>query len=204
MAKPEPKQATPPKPFTAAAVVPDGEGWSLVLTTITGSSGAGVHPKASTHHPARANNVFAYSILGHRHEAEVLASWRAWTGQPDAQVRLMVHGGPFVRGIYATLHVRLPVPHPALAKGALALYREAYAGRPFVQVLDRAPDLTQAVGTNYAFMHAALSADGRELQVIVAEDNLVKGAGGQAIQAMNLALGLAETAGLEAVGVHPC
>jgi N-acetyl-gamma-glutamyl-phosphate reductase common form len=175
-----------------------------VIFAVTGSSGAGVHPKASTHHPARGNNVFAYSILGHRHDAEVLSSWRAWTGRPDAQARLMVHGGPFVRGIYATLHARLAAPHPALAKGILPLYREAYGGRPFVRVMDRAPDLTQAVGTNYAFIHAAMSDDGRELQVIVAEDNLVKGAGGQAIQAMNLALGLAETAGLEAVGVYPC
>jgi len=174
------------------------------IFAITGSSGAGVHPRPTTHHPARASNVFAYSVMGHRHEAEVLSSWRAWTGRADAHARLMVHGGPFVRGIYVTLHARLAAPHPALAKGALPLYRAAYAGRPFVRVLDQAPDLTQAVGTNYAFLHAALSEDGRELQVIVAEDNLVKGAGGQAIQAMNLALGLDETAGLRSVGFHPC
>ena len=175
-----------------------------VIFAITGSSGAGVHPKPSTHHPARANNVFAYSILGHRHAEDVLSSWREWTGRHDAHTRIMVHGGPFVRGIYVTLHARFAAPHPALARGALALYRDAYAGRPFVRVMDRAPDLTQAVGTNYVFLHAALSDDGRELQVMVAEDNLVKGAGGQAIQAMNLALGLDETAGLTAVGIHPC
>jgi N-acetyl-gamma-glutamyl-phosphate reductase len=174
------------------------------IFAITGSSGAGVHPKPTTHHPARANNVFAYSVLGHRHEAEVLSSWRAWTGNDGAEARMMVHGGPFVRGIYATLHARLAQPSPALATGALALYRAAYAGRPFVRVLDRAPDLTLAVGNNYAFIHAALSDDGRELQVMVAEDNLIKGAGGQAIQAMNLALGLDETAGLAAVGISPC
>lgn len=174
------------------------------LFAITGSSGAGVHPRPTTHHPARANNVFAYSVLGHRHEAEVLAGWRAWTGREDAHARLMVHGGPFVRGIYLTMHVRLSDANPALASGAAALYRDAYAGRPFVRVMDRAPDLTQAVGTNYAFIHAAMTEDARELQVIVAEDNLVKGAGGQAIQAMNIALGLEETAGLAAVGIHPC
>ncbi|HET7110364.1 MAG TPA: Asd/ArgC dimerization domain-containing protein, partial [Gemmatimonadales bacterium] len=174
------------------------------LFAITGSSGAGVHPRPTTHHPARASNVFAYSVLGHRHEAEVLANWRAWTGREHAHARLMVHGGPFVRGIYLTMHVRLSEPNPALADGAAALYRNAYAGRPFVRIMDRAPDLTQAVGTNYAFIHAAMSEDARELQVIVAEDNLVKGAGGQAIQAMNIALGLEETAGLEAVGIHPC
>ena len=46
-----------------------------------GSSGAGVQPKPTTHHPARAHNVFAYSVLGHRHEAEVLQRWREWTGR---------------------------------------------------------------------------------------------------------------------------
>lgn len=175
-----------------------------VLFGITGSSGAGVHPRPTTHHPARANNVFAYSVLGHRHEAEVLSSWREWTGNADAEARLMVHSGPWVRGIYLTLHARFSERPPQMADGATAFYRGAYADRRFVRVLERAPELTHAVGSNYALIHAAISEDGRELQVMVAEDNLVKGAGGQAIQAMNLALGFDESAGLTAVGVFPC
>ena len=175
-----------------------------VLFGITGSSGAGVSPRPSTHHPARANNVFAYSVLGHRHEAEVLSSWREWTGNADAQARLMVHSGPWVRGIYLTLHARFSERPSTMAHGATAFYRDAYADRRFVRVLDRAPELTHAVGSNYVLIHAALSDDGRELQVMVAEDNLVKGAGGQAIQAMNLALGFDEAAGLTAVGIFPC
>jgi N-acetyl-gamma-glutamyl-phosphate reductase len=83
-------------------------------------------------------------------------------------------------------------------------YREAYAGRPFIRLLDTPPELIHAVGTNHAFIHAIESADGGELQVSVAIDNLVKGAGGQAIQAMNLALGIDECAGLTAVAVFPC
>jgi N-acetyl-gamma-glutamylphosphate reductase len=71
-------------------------------------------------------------------------------------------------------------------------------------VLDAPPELTHAIGTNYALLHAVESADGREVQVMVAIDNLVKGAGGQAIQAMNLALGLEETAGLRGGGMFPC
>ena len=51
------------------------------LFAITGSSGAGVQPRPTTHHPARAHNVFAYSVLGHRHEAEVIQSWREWIGR---------------------------------------------------------------------------------------------------------------------------
>lgn len=178
------------------------------LFAVTGSSGAGVQPRPTTHHPMRAHNLFAYSVLGHRHEAEVLQSWRQWVGRPDATARLLTHSGPFVRGIYLTLHARLPGSAMITAgdpgASAAAWYREAYAGRPFVRVLDAPPELTHAVGTNYALLHAAASEDGAELQVTVAIDNLVKGAGGQAIQAMNLALGIDEQAGLRGGGMFPC
>ncbi len=178
------------------------------LFAITGSSGAGIQPKPTTHHPMRAHNVFAYSVLGHRHEAEVLQSWREWIGRPDAHARLMTHSGPFVRGIYLTLHAYLPRAAAVSAgdpgTAASTWFREAYAGRPFVRVLDAPPELTHAVGTNYALVHAAESDDGSEVQVTVAMDNLVKGAGGQAIQAMNLALGIEETAGLLGGGMFPC
>jgi N-acetyl-gamma-glutamyl-phosphate reductase len=178
------------------------------LFAITGSSGAGVQPRATTHHPMRAHNVFAYSVLGHRHEAEVLAAWREWVGRPDAAVRLMTHSGPFVRGIYLTLHAFVPAGM-AIRGGepgatVAGWFREAYEGRPFVRVLDAPPELTHAVGTNYALIHAVESESGEEVQVTVALDNLVKGAGGQAIQAMNLALGLDERAGLTAAGIYPC
>jgi N-acetyl-gamma-glutamyl-phosphate reductase len=177
------------------------------LFAITGSSGAGSRPRETTHHPARAHNLFAYSVLSHRHEAEILQHWREWVGRADAEARLLVHAGPFVRGIYLTLHAFLP---SALAiegePGSVAKrwFREAYAGRPFVRVLDAPPELNHAVGTNYALLHASATGDGRELQVSVAIDNLVKGAGGQAIQAMNLALGIDECAGLTATGIFPC
>ena len=178
------------------------------LFAVTGSSGAGVQPRATTHHPMRAHNLFAYSVLGHRHEAEVLQGWREWVGRPDATARLMTHSGPFVRGIYLTLHAFLPGERMAdggsPGETAGEWYRDAYRGRPFVRVLDTPPELTHAVGGNYALLHAVESPDGGEVQVMVALDNLVKGAGGQAIQAMNLALGIEETAGLRGVGVFPC
>jgi LysW-gamma-L-alpha-aminoadipyl-6-phosphate/LysW-L-glutamyl-5-phosphate reductase len=175
------------------------------LFAVTGSSGSGGRPKQTTHHPTRANNLFAYSVLGHRHEAEVLQSWRSWSGRSDATARLMAHSGPFVRGIYLTLHAFLPDGATHLFDGQVATwYREAYARRPFVRMLETAPELTHAVGTNYALMHAAQTPDGRELQVSVAIDNLIKGAGGQAIQAMNLALGVDECAGLISTGIFPC
>jgi LysW-gamma-L-alpha-aminoadipyl-6-phosphate/LysW-L-glutamyl-5-phosphate reductase len=174
------------------------------LFAVTGSSGAGVQPRPTTHHPMRAHNLFAYSVLGHRHEAEVLQSWREWVGRSDATVRLMTHSGPFVRGIYLTLHARLPRERAIDGATAAGWFREAYTGRPFVRLLDVPPELTHAVGTNYALINAAASDDGTELQVMIAIDNLVKGAAGQAIQAMNLALGIDEEAGLRGGGMFPC
>ena len=129
------------------------------LFAVTGSSGAGVQPKATTHHPTRAHNVFAYSVLGHRHEAEMLEHWRDWVGRPDATVRLMTHSGPFVRGIYLTLHAFVPKGMAIAAVSRAPWPRTGSArrtqGRPFVRVLDTPPELTHAVGTNYALIHAA-------------------------------------------------
>ena len=176
---------------------------SPALFGVTGSSGSGVHPKPTTHHPARAHNLFAYSVLSHRHEAEILQRWRGWTGRRDARARLMTHSGPFVRGIHLTMHAELGAPgptHPDL----VGLFRKAYDGRPFVRIIDQPPELTHVVGTNYALIHVAQSSDGREAQVMIVIDNLVKGAGGQAVQAMNLALGLPEAAGLGFGGIFPC
>jgi len=178
------------------------------LFGVTGSSGAGGQPKPTTHHPSRAHNLFAYAALGHRHEAEVLPNWRHWTGRADATARLMAHSGPFVRGIYLTLHAFLPPaagsPTGASGGSVAQWFRDAYGGRPFVRLLDTPPELTHAVGTNYALIHATETPDGREVQVSVAIDNLVKGAGGQAVQSMNLALELNECAGLTAAPAFPC
>lgn len=172
------------------------------LFAVTGSSGAGTHGRDTTHHPTRAHNLFAYSVLGHRHDAEILASWRAWTGRGDASARLLAHSGPLVRGIYLTLHATLPQPIPA---GTVErAFAAAYADRPLVRLMKEPPQLTHAVGGCLALAHAAQSADGTEVQVMIAIDNLLKGAAGQAVQAMNLALGLPETTGLRGGGAFPC
>lgn len=169
------------------------------LYAITGSSGAGASLKATTHHPARAHNVFAYSVLGHRHDAEITEQWQRWTGRTGTAPRLVAHAGPFVRGIYLTLHTRVED-----AGAVAASYASTYAGRPFIRVRPAPPELTHAVGTNDALLHASATEDGTELQVSVAIDNLVKGAAGQALQAMNLAKGFEETTGLRYTGIYPC
>jgi len=166
---------------------------------VTGSTGAGIRPRRTTHHPVRANSFFAYATDGHRHEIEVGEQLARWSGG-EPEIRLLTHSAPLVRGIHATAHVRL---RDALAD-PLALLRRTWAGRPFVRVLPGPPELAAVVGTNFAHLHAAPRAAGHEVVVHAAIDNLVKGTAGQAIQAMNLALGLDETAGLEFPGLYPC
>jgi N-acetyl-gamma-glutamyl-phosphate reductase common form len=169
-----------------------------VLFAVTGSSGAGAKLKDTTHHPLRAHDLFAYASLGHRHEGEIEEQWRRWTAREEAP-RLAAHAGPFVRGIYLTLHARTP-----LAAEAAATYREAYGRRRFVRVLDEPPHLAGVLGTNRADLHVAADAATGEIQVSVAIDNLIKGAAGQAIQAVNLSAGLDEGAGLPVAGAYPC
>jgi len=171
-----------------------------VVFAVTGSTGAGAVAKQTTHHPARANNFFAYAVGGHRHEAEVAEQLAAAGASPEAcGVQLLTHSAPLVRGIYATAHLRLthPLDDPA------AFFQEAWAGRPFVRVVDAPPQVEAVAGTNFAHVHAVTRSGGREALVHVAIDNLVKGTAGQAIQAMNLSIGLDEALGLGFPGLYP-
>ena len=163
----------------------------------SGAGGAGTARRVTTHHPLRDGNLFAYSVGGHRHEGEVLASWRAWGG--EGEPRLMTHAGPFVRGIHLTLHARFSRPDDVAAR-----FAGAYAERPCVVLVDEPPQVKHAAGTNLALIHVAQGRSRDEVQVMVAIDNLVKGAAGQAVQCFNLSLGLPETAGLDGPGFSPC
>jgi N-acetyl-gamma-glutamyl-phosphate reductase len=170
-----------------------------VVFAVTGSSGAGQSPKPTTHHPMRANNMFAYQVMNHRHEGEVVEQWRHWRGDSSAKVRLMTHSGPWVRGIHVTLHAHLAAGAPSVDA-----VTARFAQRPFVRFTAEPPQLVHVVGSNLALLHATMADDGSEIQVTCVVDNLIKGAGGQAIQGMNLALGLPETAGLLNPGPSPC
>jgi N-acetyl-gamma-glutamyl-phosphate reductase common form len=168
----------------------------LSVVAVTGSTGAGRTPTATTHHPARRSNVFAYSPLRHRHEPEMRALAAAASGV-EAEIHFVPQSGPFARGIYATLQARLAQPMAAgEVREALAGF---YAAAPFVDVLAEPPRLQDVVGTNRARLSVA--ADGDHLVVFSAIDNLVKGAAGGAIQWMNRLLGFPETAGLMVPGV---
>ena len=125
------------------------------LFAVTGSSGAGVQPKPTTHHPMRAHNLFAYSVLGHRHEAEVLRAVARVDrpagrhGAADDPLRARSCGASTSR-----CTPRWPTAVAPAAAIGRRWYRGAYAGRPFVRVLDAPPELTHAVGTNDALLHA--------------------------------------------------
>ena len=168
----------------------------LSVVAITGSTGAGRTPGATTHHPARRSNVFAYNPLKHRHEPEMRALATAASGV-DAEIHFVPQGGPFARGIYATIQARLAKAATAdEVRHALAGF---YAGSPFIDVLADPPRLQDVVGMNRARLSVA--ADGDHLVVFSALDNLVKGAAGGAIQWMNRLLGFPETAGLMVPGL---
>ena len=163
---------------------------------ITGSTGAGRTPIATTHHPERHSNLFAYNPLQHRHAPEVVQICRELTGvAPD--LHFVPHSGPFARGIHMTLQGQLaPAADRPTSCGRPS--RSFYAGQEFVRVVDGTPRVKDVAGSNYCHIGVATSGDGRSFVVLVAIDNLVKGAAGGAVQWMNRLLGLPESAGLTA------
>jgi N-acetyl-gamma-glutamyl-phosphate reductase len=161
------------------------------VVAVTGSTGAGRTPTATTHHPARRSNLFAYKPLAHRHAPEMRALAAAAAGV-EPEVHFVPQAGPFARGIYATLQARLARPLPAAE--VTAALANSYSGAPFVDVLEEPPRLQDVVGTNRCRLAVAVEDD--HLAVFAALDNLVKGAAGGGVQWMNRLLGFPETAGL--------
>jgi len=171
---------------------------------ITGSSGSGVVPSAGTHHPVRAVNLKSYKVLEHQHTPEVNQAL-AQAGARDFQLHFVPVSAPLSRGILATSFVE--VDAALTEEGIAALFAAAYDGEPFVRFMrDRLPEVAAVSGSNYAEVGFTMgAADGatRTLAITSATDNLIKGGAGQAIQNMNLMLGLAETASLEDPGPWP-
>jgi N-acetyl-gamma-glutamyl-phosphate reductase common form len=171
----------------------------LHVVAVTGSTGAGRTPSASTHHPARRSNLFAYNPLHHRHEPEMraLAAAAGGAAAADVEIHFVPQAGPFARGIYATLQARLRQP---LAAGEVAAALAGfYAAAPFVDVLPEPPRLQDVVGTNRCRL--AVATRGDRLVAFSAIDNLVKGAAGGAVQWLNAMLDLPATTGLNQPGL---
>ena len=168
-------------------------GATIAATAASGVTGAGASPKKELMFAEVADNYRAYGVgNAHRHVAE-LQAMVARHGA-DADLVFTPHLLPVARGILATTIV--PTAEPI--RDPIALWREDYAGEPFVEVSDEPPALRDVVGRNVArvYVTAAANAKRPALIVISAIDNLLKGAGGQAVQNANLMLGLDERAGL--------
>ncbi|MEM0961590.1 MAG: N-acetyl-gamma-glutamyl-phosphate reductase [Bacteroidota bacterium] len=156
------------------------------VTALTGASGSGARPSATTHFPRRDGNVRAYKVLAHRHLAEV----RETLG-PDAAVHFVPVSGPWTRGIWGTAQVAADAP----LADVTAAFETAYQGRPCVRLSPGAlPELLPTTGTPFCDI-GWVERDGH-LVVGFALDNLLKGAASQAVQNLNLALGWPEALGL--------
>jgi len=171
---------------------------------ITGSSGSGVAPSAGTHHPVRAGNLRTYKPLEHQHVPEIVETLET-AGARDLALRFVPVSAPLARGILATSFLELP---EEWTQDRLdRLYRDAYGEEPFVRVpRRRLPEVAAVSGSNFAEVGVAAgpAREGRRtVTAFAATDNLVKGGAGQAIQNMNLMLGLEETRSLEDPGPWP-
>ena len=162
----------------------------VAVNAITGSTGAGQKPGATTHFSWRNNNLSIYKAFTHQHLAEIRQSLSQVQGYLDASIDFIPYRGDFARGIFCTAVIKTKAP----AEDIVEAYKDFYRDAAFTHYSDKAIDLKQVVNTNKALVHV----DCFEGKVLVtsAIDNLLKGAVGQAVQNMNLMFGIDEHAGL--------
>lgn len=187
-------------PALKAGLAADGV---LISDGISGVSGAGATPRADLHFPEANESVRAYKVLGHDHLAEIRLAAAAVEGKlagSPRPVRFTPHLAPYNRGLLATVY--LPLKPGVTAEQAKAAYASAYARTPFVHLVAEA-DTAAVRGSNRADVAVDVDAEAHLLVARCAIDNLVKGGSGNAVQNMNMALGLEPTLGLSAVGGGP-
>ena len=189
--------------FTTATVLACAPAQALGLSrphfrvaAVTGATGSGRKPSATTHYPDRHGSLKGYSPLAHRHAPE-MEMLLGRLGSVAPEVSFVPHSGPWSRGIHATVHLDLvqPMTREELAAAYLDFYREA----PFVSVGIEPPRLKDVVATNRC--HLGVAAEGDRAVVFSVIDNLTKGAAGGALHWMNRLCGCEETAGLRLPGV---
>jgi N-acetyl-gamma-glutamyl-phosphate reductase len=178
------------RPLIDAQVVDRGRG--IICDAKSGVSGAGRKPSLKTSFCEVAGNFSAYGILDHRHVPEVLQN----SGLGERELTFTAHLLPIERGILETIYVRTQRVEKAV--DLLAIYEEFYADEPFVRLYapGKVPDLRAVEYTNFCDIGFVFDPESQRVIIVVAEDNLVKGAAGQAIQNMNLLLGYPETEAL--------
>lgn len=162
----------------------------VAVNAITGSTGAGQKPGATTHFSWRNNNMSIYKAFTHQHVPEIRQSLRQVQGYLDAAIDFIPYRGDFARGIFATEVVRTDKPIEEIVEG----YKEFYKDAAFTHYVDKSIDMKQVVNTNKALVHC--DKFGNKLLVTSCIDNLLKGAVGQAVQNMNIMFGIDEKSGL--------
>lgn len=186
--------------LAAGLVEPD-----VVITAVTGTSGAGKALKPHLLGAEVMGSLSAYGVGGaHRHTPEIVQNLSGACGRP-VSVSFTPVLAPLPRGILASCSAPLTGAETGAAAAAREAYEKAYAGEPFVRLLPEGswPATSSTLGSNVAALQVTVDPDAKRLVVVAAIDNLTKGTAGGAIQCMNLALGLPETAGLPTTGVAP-
>ncbi len=174
-------------PLAAARDLPA----EIHINAVTGSTGAGQAPTATTHFSWRSNNVSYYKAFRHQHLAEIQRSLRQAQPGFAGEVLFLPVRGNFTRGIFAGTYLRSERPEAEL----VALYTDYYAQHPFTHLAPANPYLKQVVNTNKGLVY--LEKHDSRVLIVSMIDNLLKGASGQAVQNMNLAQGWPETLGLQ-------
>ncbi len=176
-----------------------------VVEVKVGSSEGGHEPSPASHHPERSGVIRTYAPVGHRHLAELIQELGLNPQQPG--LHFSVTSVDIVRGALATCHCLLQ--HPLDERDVWQFYREDYGAEPFVRLvrskrgIHRYPEPKILSGSNYCDIGFAVDPAQQRLVIIAAIDNLMKGAAGTAVQAMNVMMGWPETLALDFPGLHP-
>lgn len=161
----------------------------VVVTALTGSTGAGVKPAETTHFSWRNDNVSVYKPFTHQHLLEINRCLAQCQSQNPSHLSFIPMRGPWARGIFASSVMDCP------KADVREIFQEFYNGEPFITVCDQPINLKQVVNTNHAVIN--LTKHEGKLLVTCAIDNLLKGAAGQAVQNFNIMNSYPETMGLK-------
>jgi N-acetyl-gamma-glutamyl-phosphate reductase len=175
---------------------------TLIADCKSGVSGAGRKAEVGTLFSESSDNFKAYGVAGHRHHPEISAQLDKLAGE-KVGLTFVPHLVPMIRGMFSTLYAR--IRPQALGTDFQKLYEERYAGEQFVDVMPAGslPETRSTRASNMLRISVQRPGGGDLLVVLVVQDNLVKGAAGQAVQNMNLMFGQPESAGLEHVAILP-
>ena len=176
----------------------------IIVDSKSGVSGAGRSLSLKSHFAEASDDVQAYALEGHRHLPEIVQQLALVGRDFSPRVTFVPHLIPMTRGILSTGYAPLTADRLDITDAELAaIYADFYRDAPFVRVTGAPPHTKHTWGANHCLVYPTRDARTGRLVVVSCLDNLVKGAAGQAVQNMNLMLGLPETAGLEGLAVFP-